>query len=789
MFLKILKIIFRSGRSYLVFIWLATFLSLFSYILSSNIILSVEDYLQSQIKPLVGGDIVLSADRDFITWDILDQYQNDFVIANTIETSTTIFDIDKNPSLIQLVYTDKNYPIYDSFSYTPTDSGWDLIVNQDMRDSFGSEIEIFGESYGVGGIIDETPLGNISFFSSFSEVYLPIEAFNAEITADNARLRYVSYLQFRWDYDEWVVDEIKATLRPQNIRVQSLDDRNERIGGVTDRLYLFIHFFNLIVFVLTFFIIILSLETFYKKLKNTIGLLSILGLKKSSVFLYSLVLLGGVFLISFWASFVLNYFVIDILRSQYDFFAVYNISFLKGIAITAVLLFIGVYSPFYKIYKSHISDLLSDSSAFSNFSLKDYGVYLLLIFIGFFLMSYISSLTLFDSALYSFAFIVSIVVLYILVSFLLRRSFSILGRMFSPSRNFYIYDAIRATIKPGNVSFLIVFSSLISFLSIFVFYVFSGSFLGYIDNLTKTSNDTFVINIWKDDIETTREYFGKDEIYEIISLRIREINGRILREHLNTDRVSGRYSREFNSTTRNFDREIISGDEIAPGWVSVDQEFAAQIGISIGDSILFTIAGLEKQLTVQSLRKTERNGANPFFFFTLHPDDFERFPKTYFVSYKSSDKPQDIQFEYSEKVGWGVSFINTGDIIEVVLDIAQKVLLIVYFCLTYIFIFSFLTFIVSITFLRTFKTKKLQLLYILGWQKKKLLSGVFWEYSYLVIGGIILSVMLGTMLLYILSGFIDFFEIDAASYISGLWVLAGLFSIMCVYLKLSKKSL
>jgi predicted lysophospholipase L1 biosynthesis ABC-type transport system permease subunit len=54
---------------------------------------------------------------------------------------------------------------------------------------------------------------------------------------------------------------------------------------------------------------------------------------------------------------------------------------------------------------------------------------------------------------------------------------------------------------------------------------------------------------------------------------------------------------------------------------------------------------------VQSLRKTERNGANPFFFFTLHPDDFERFPKTYFVSYKSSDKPQDIQFEYSEKVG------------------------------------------------------------------------------------------------------------------------------------------
>jgi len=789
MFSKILKIIFLSGKSYLLFISIATFLSLFSYILSSNIILSVDDYLQSQIKPLVGGDIVLSADEDFVTEDFLGRYWEDFVIAKTIETSTTIFDPNKNPNLVELVYKDDIYPIYDSFSYTPNADWGDLIINQEMYDAFGSDIDIFGKTYQVGGIIDETPLGNISFFSNFSEVYLPIEEFNPQITADNARLSYKAYFQFKWEYDEAIVELVKQDPLLDGVRVRSLDDRNERIGGVTDRLYLFIHFFNLIVFVLTFFIIILSLETFFKKLKNTIGLLSILGLKKSTVFLYSLVLLAGVFFISFLLSFVLNYFVIDVLKTQYDFFAVYNISFLKGVAITAVLLFIWVYSPFYKIYKSHISDLLSDSSAFSNFSLRDYGVYLLLIFVGFFLMSYISSLGLLESAIYSAWFIVCIVILYILVSFILRWSFKMISKVFSSTKNFYIYDAIRSTIKPGNVSFLIVFSSLISFLSIFVFYVFSGSFLWYIDRLTETSNDTFVVNIWKDDIEITREYFAEEEIYEIISLRIREINGRTLKQHLNTDRVSGRYSREFTSTTRNFDREIIAGKPVSSWGVSVDSEFASSIGIDIGDRLLFTVAGLEKELVVQNLRNTESNGANPFFFLVLDPSDFERFPKNYFVSYKSEEKAEDLQFTYSNAVGWNVSFINTREIIDVVLDVAEKVLLIVYFCLTYIFVFSFLTFIVSITFLRTFKTKKLQLLYILWGQKRKLLSWVFWEYSYLVIYGILLSVILGTALLCMLAWYIDFFEIDSVSYVLGLGVLRVLFLVMSVYLKLSKKSL
>ncbi len=50
--------------------------------------------------------------------------------------------------------------------------------------------------------------------------------------------------------------------------------------------------------------------------------------------------------------------------------------------------------------------------------------------------------------------------------------------------------------------------------------------------LTQNSNDTFVINVGKDDIALADDFFSQDEIFEIISLRISEINGKTLAEHL-----------------------------------------------------------------------------------------------------------------------------------------------------------------------------------------------------------------------------------------------------------------
>jgi predicted lysophospholipase L1 biosynthesis ABC-type transport system permease subunit len=105
-------------------------------------------------------------------------------------------------------------------------------------------------------------------------------------------------------------------------------------------------------------------------------------------------------------------------------------------------------------------------------------------------------------------------------------------KFFKKVKNFYIFDAIRSTIKPGNVSFFILFSSIISFLSVFVFFVFSGSFVNYLNTLTQESRDMFLINVQQKDIKEFEKYFTQDEIYEIVTLRIAKINDVSLKEFL-----------------------------------------------------------------------------------------------------------------------------------------------------------------------------------------------------------------------------------------------------------------
>jgi hypothetical protein len=64
------------------------------------------------------------------------QYSTDLKIARTIETQTTLFDENQQPNLIQLVYRDAVYPIYDSFSYDIISTSGSIIVDPNIYERF-----------------------------------------------------------------------------------------------------------------------------------------------------------------------------------------------------------------------------------------------------------------------------------------------------------------------------------------------------------------------------------------------------------------------------------------------------------------------------------------------------------------------------------------------------------------------------------------------------------------------------------------------------------------------------
>ena len=309
MFKKFIKTIFLKEKKYFLFVYIAVVLSLFSYILWNNVILWVKNYLKEEIKPLVWADIVMSSDSKIDFW-IFSSFENYFKKADVIEIDSTLFDKNNKPILYEFVYHSENYPFYDTFSYDTINPDWFAVVDKLTYDTFWEYLEIFWKKIKVKWIITKRPLWEISIYSNDKKIYLPITLFNSELNETNSRLNYKIYLNFLWKYDEKIVLSLKEKSKETSIRVRTINDRQDNIWEITDRFYFFINWFNLVIFILTFFIVILSLESFFKKNKSNFGLLNIFWMTKRRIFVYSFFSIFLVFLFGFIISLILNYLVL-----------------------------------------------------------------------------------------------------------------------------------------------------------------------------------------------------------------------------------------------------------------------------------------------------------------------------------------------------------------------------------------------------------------------------------------------------------------------------------------------
>ena len=111
--------------------------------------LSVKDYLQDQIKPLVGGDMVLSNKNDADETALRQKYETIFEITKIISLNSTLFDSEKQPSLVELIYHTQNYPFYNQFEYETINASGTVVVNAQTFEKYGKTIEILSKNYDV----------------------------------------------------------------------------------------------------------------------------------------------------------------------------------------------------------------------------------------------------------------------------------------------------------------------------------------------------------------------------------------------------------------------------------------------------------------------------------------------------------------------------------------------------------------------------------------------------------------------------------------------------------------
>ncbi|MDD2833283.1 MAG: FtsX-like permease family protein [Methylotenera sp.] len=166
-------------------------------------------------------------------------------------------------------------------------------------------------------------------------------------------------------------------------------------------------------------------------------------------------------------------------------------------------------------------------------------------------------------------------------------------------------------------------------------------------SLPEDAPNRFVINIQPDQIESVSQFFAsagiKDtEIFPMVRARLTKHNQQVVNlEQFETERAKRLAEREFNlswATKMQSDNQLVSGkwwtqDELDQPYLSLEQGLAESLGIQLGDTLVFDVAGIPMTLKVTNLRKVQWDTMRANFFAVTPPDVLNDYPASYISSF------------------------------------------------------------------------------------------------------------------------------------------------------------
>ena len=164
MYKKFIKMFVSKNISKFILIIFCITLSLTGFLISDNLSINIQKVITNDAKPTLWWDIKIDVVNKLN--DIQTKYLEDLesrweiVINEKIETSSTIEDKNGDPSLVSLLFTDDNFPLYWNLDIKGQKE-W-IFVTENVYDLFveDSKIEIYWKIYNVWAVISSLCLSS-----------------------------------------------------------------------------------------------------------------------------------------------------------------------------------------------------------------------------------------------------------------------------------------------------------------------------------------------------------------------------------------------------------------------------------------------------------------------------------------------------------------------------------------------------------------------------------------------------------------------------------------------------
>jgi putative ABC transport system permease protein len=216
-------------------------------------------------------------------------------------------------------------------------------------------------------------------------------------------------------------------------------------------------------------------------------------------------------------------------------------------------------------------------------------------------------------------------------------------------------------------------------------------------SLPEGAPNYFMINIRPDEGEAVSAFFRErglppTELVPLVRARLTAINGvPVGQMRFEGDRAQGFVEREANLTwagSLRDDNRLVAGRWWREGdgggpRVSVEQEYAQRLGLKLGDTVAYDVAGEEVSATITSLREVRWDSFQPNFFMVFSPGVLEEVTGTLITSVhvRPEQRPAlvDLVRQFPE-----VTIIDIDALLSQVRDVMDKAALAV----QYVFLFT-----------------------------------------------------------------------------------------------------
>lgn len=731
--------------------------------------------VDDQAKSLLGADLVLTSRQPFrpeaeILIDSIGGEQ-----SREISFASMIFFTKNNGTrLIQVKSIEGDFPYYGALETEPSAAAQEfrsaplalvddgLMIQYDA--AVGDSIKLGAMTFQIAGRIRKIPGESAATSLVSPPVYIPMKYLNeTNLLQRGSRVLYKIY--FKLTDPEKIVEAIKPRIQNYQLSYETVESRKAALGRTFDNLYRFLNLVAFIALLLGCVGVASSIHVFIKQKWPTIAVLRSMGAKSSQAFMIYLIQIAAM---GFWGSLtgvLLGIGIQTILPNVFKEFLPVEVNWSlswaaigEGFAIGLFMALLFAILPLLSVRK--VSPLVTLRSSYEE---KKSGLQEPLRWIV--MSAIVTAVCGFAGAItgdwkQGVFFTIAMALAFGLIILAARIIMRLVKKFLPRAWGYEWRQGLANLYRPNNQTIILMLSIGLGTFLISSLYLTQQMLVDQLSVAGSGSQPNVVLfdiqTDQTDGVAETVQSLGLPIMQHvpIVTLGLAEVKGKTL-EEIRADTTSRvpRWVREFRCTYRDTlasTETIISGQLQKPirqpsdtVFISIEESMAENLGVTIGDTVVFDVQGMEVTTLVGNIRRVDWRRVQPNFFVVFPTGVLEEAPQfsVLVTRVASNEESARLQQTVVQKFP-NISIVDLTLILKTVDSLLGKIS----FVIRFMAFFSMLTgFIVLVSALITSRYQRLGesvLLRTLGAVRKQVLRIMGIEYLFL--GG--LAALTGSIL-------------------------------------------